>query len=254
MVFRELLIVHRSNVVRNILKGYVLSENSDISVEQAGSGEVAEDLLKARKFDMIMCSQYLKNWDALQVNEARLSSPLNAKTPFIVFTSSREERNIRELKKSGIEHLLLAPFEAHELQHLLTAVCNPRTLRVQPRFNVPNIIADFEVGGEMVTGSVINISKSSILLEAEFKENYPDFSNLMNLTIEFPPEYHNVVICDITSRILSFKALSWHPDDRPRVIQMVLIFKKLKENYQRQWIDILDQIERNYLKWSTIQA
>jgi response regulator of citrate/malate metabolism len=253
MVYRKLLIVHDSTVVRNILKGYILSENPDIEVIQANNSMEADEMILNQKFHIIICGQFLKGISGIELNTIRNTSQHNASTPFIVFTSSKEQRNINELKENGINHILLTPFQSGILKDLLDKVCDPRKLRSQPRYNVPNIDVSFMVYGEKIHGKAINISKTSILLEAEFKNNYPDLLGPLSISIEFPLEYKSIIINDINCRILNSKVLNWYPNDRPKKLQLVLMFNRMSDECHSKWSEVIDEIEINYMKWSAIK-
>lgn len=250
MIYRDILIIHESAVVRSLLNSYILSELSDIRISQAATNEGARELIASHKFNMIFSSQFLKTTAGVELFEFSKNSPINSQTPFVIFTSSGDQRNLSEIRESGVEHILLAPFQSADIRDLINNICDPKKLRTQSRFNIPETTACFALYNEAITAEIINISSKSILCEFSLNNHFIDVFKPLCIDVQFSSRYNHTAIQKIKCSILQYKALAMKDSFLPEKVQLVLIIKEMPEGEQNKWNETLEAIESDYQKWS----
>ncbi|MBU3915551.1 response regulator [bacterium] len=252
MIFRKVLVVHESAVVRNLIHGYLLAESSDIQFIEAKSGQDAERLLNSEKLDVILCARYLRNIDSVQLNARKRATDLNVNTPFVVFTSTNTNEHIEELKNYGIDQYLISPFSTMELRDKIDEVCNPKSLRKQTRFSVPDAKIIVHLEQRDVEATVINLSLGSILCEVELPSICYELFDSTYVSMQFSEEYDNVLVTDILCKFLSIKAIEWNLENIPSKVQIVWLFSELSRNNETLYRGVLDSIEKKHKKLFTL--
>lgn len=251
MIYRKVLIVHESMIIRSLLKGYILSECNDIQLLETKSIDEAQSMLNEHEIDIIFSGQHFRKSSGIELQQFKNASGPSANVPLVIFTSSSDQRNIDELKLSGIEHLLISPFTSKELGNVINTLCDPKKLRRVPRFNIPDVTAELVVRGSTLTASVMNISQSGALLEVKLAEHYPDIFNSIIVSIQFPQEYKNTEISQIYSRILNSRVVKWNDSGKPQVLQLSLLFEHMNKSTLQKWETVLSNIKETYDKWAS---
>lgn len=243
MITRQLLIIHESRVIRNLLKGYVLAELDDVTPLEATSGEEAERIVNKERIDIILCAAYLKDGEGFELQSKLHASERGATIPFIVFTSTAAVEHISELKSRGVKHYLVTPFTSTELRTLIDEVFDPRRLRQQARYNIPGSQAIVHFENQNIVADIINLSVSSAFCEFVLPAGRAELLESIYISIRFPPEFDDVLISDIYCKLLSIKTISWHANDAPDVIRVVWLFKNLSQRNKAMFSNVLDKVE-----------
>ncbi|MBU2513695.1 response regulator [bacterium] len=243
MIYRKVLIVHDSKVIRNLLKGYLLAELDDVQPMEAGSGKEAEELAKKQKIDVVLCGIYLRDYDGHELRTKIRSTPVNAETPVIIFTSTSSDQHIDELKAHGVIHTLLAPFSSSELREMINRVCDPRKSRKMQRYSIPGTKAVIHFDRENVEADVINLSIKSVFCEFKLTSTSSELLESTYLSLRFPEEYKNILIKDIFCKMLSIRTMSWAADNAPHTVRVVWLLEGLSQGQETLCSQVLDKVE-----------
>ena len=97
------------------------------AITEAGDGQTAADLLKAKTFDVILSDVRLPGLDGLKLMRlARQEAPL---TDFILMTAFAEVAEAVAALKEGASDYLTKPFDVEELLHLVARIDGTRSMR-----------------------------------------------------------------------------------------------------------------------------
>lgn len=250
MVYRELLIIHESAVIRGLLKSYILSELSDVKITEAINAGEAAKLIANKSFNVILSSQFLKKSSGIDLFQIAQKSQLNSTAAFVIVTSTETPRNIIEIKAKGIKNILVAPFEASDMRDLINAICDPKKLRTQNRFNIPGTTVSINLYNETVSADIVNISHKSILCEFSLKNHFIDVFKPLNVEVLFSAQYSNIIIKHVNCNILQYKALGMTENQIPEKVQLVLIINEMPQEEKDKWDETLLLIKKDFQKWS----
>lgn len=248
MITRKLLIVHQSKVVRKLLKGYVLAELDDVTPLEAKSGQEVDDILNKEQVHVVLCALYLRDCEGFDIFRKMKSSRLTAKIPFILFTSTGGENQIKEIEEQNIENYLIAPFSATELRDAINQAFNPRKLRQQQRYNIPGTKAFLHLKNNEIESEVINLSLSSVFCEFILPKQKENVLNNATLSLKFPFDLDDIQINEIYCRLLSIKTMDWNSKDAPEKVRAVWLFKDLPDGKANIYAAILQRVEERNQK------
>lgn len=106
-------------VVRNLLSQIGLKD-----VEEATDGQMALEVMKSHKFDLIISDwnmEPMSGFDFLKAVRAS-SDAVVSKTPFIMVTAESKVENIVAAKQAGVNNYIVKPFSAETLKTKIEAV------------------------------------------------------------------------------------------------------------------------------------
>ena len=252
MNYRKILLIHESPVIRNLIRRYILSEFNDIQILDCRSGDDACRLIYQSKFDLIFSGFQLSGTTAVDMFKLVRVAPHNKTTPFIVITSTNTDRNIREVLESGITDYLVSPVTAADLRDKINELSDPRKLRTQARFNIPNIRVTVHFESGDIKANVINLTKSSLLCELDYQEDFADLLHSCYLTVKFPVEYSCAVVPDVWCRVLKINVTSWDKEHVAQGVQIVWQFLEIPEESAIIWNQVLTQVKVEFQNMSSV--
>ena len=199
-----------------------------------------------------MCGYQLDGFGGVNIFNASKASRLNDKTPFVVITSTNTDRNIREILENGIQHYLVSPVSPVEICDKINLVSDPRKLRKQERFNIPNIRVTVHMESGDTKANVINLTKNSLLCELDYQEDFIDLLQSTYLTVKFPSEYQYAIVREIWCKVLKVNITSWDKNHMAQGIQIVWQFLEIPKEEQAMWDQTLVQVALDYKKMSSM--
>lgn len=252
MNHRKLLIVHDSRVIRNLLKGYVLAELDDVQPLEAGSVEEAEELALIQKIDAVLCGLFLRDYDGYDLRAKIRSTPLNSKTPVIIFTSMTADKDINELKAQGVVHYLRAPFSSSELREMINQACDPRKARKLQRYSIPGTKVVIHFNRQEIEADVINLSLNSVFCEFRLPTLTAELLDGVYLSIRFSQEFDHTLIENVYCKMLSIRTMNWDSEDKPDKIRVVWLLQDLSRDNLDLYSRVLDIVEEKNKKLSNL--
>lgn len=105
------------------------------TLQQIGIRDITEDKngfdamssLKAKRFDLILSDWNMDGIDGLQLLQHVRSTPLTAKTAFIMATGTSDKEQVRKAIQAGVNNYIVKPFSAADLKKKIEQVLGPLT-------------------------------------------------------------------------------------------------------------------------------
>ena len=215
MGMRNLLIVHGSEITRNCLESYILSELDDIAISEVSSSREAIQTCQEQKFELVLCGKELPDLNGLALYKKIQTLPINKEVAFILVTSTNTAENIKEILEHGIIHYLVFPFTSKELRDTINLACDPRRLRAYERIHIPDAQAIIHTEDGEIEANIINISINGVACNFVYSSEHSNLLGSTHITIKFPAEYNSVQVSNLPCRFLQLNVLTWKPDGTP---------------------------------------
>ena len=236
---RNLLIVHESQTVRELLERYILSELNDTFVHESSTAQDAMKKLQTKKDDVVICGLKIPGMDGPSLlKKTRDFFPWNRETPFVMLTTMKSGDNLEELSRQGMEHFLISPFTPAEFRTKIDTVCNPVKLRAHDRLNIPVTKAILRWERHNAEAKVVNISANGLLCDVLYSEQYVDLLKAARISIMFPPEYSNIPVKDLLCKVLRVNVLTHQENHSPKQARIAWQFVEINEQNKK----VLDQV------------
>ncbi len=119
----DVLIVDDSAAIRRILQRVLRQTDLNLGeIEEAGDGTEAIEILKARKFGLILCDINMPHMDGLQLL-ARIRAAHHLKqVPVIMITTEGGHGKVMEAVQLGATGYVRKPFTADQIKEKLAGV------------------------------------------------------------------------------------------------------------------------------------
>ncbi len=243
---RKILIVNESQVVRTLLRRYLLSELNDVFIFEADSSNAAIRCLYKEEYEAVVCANQMQDFDGPEIQAKAHRTPLNKNTPFIIITSSDKSEVVGDLVKRGVEHYLISPFTPEQLGAKLNSLCNPRQLRAHTRVCIPGTTAAIKLGGTEVTAKVVNISPNGILCDMYWPREVSQLFDKQAIEVVFPAEYGGVALEGVQCKFLRLSALTYNDKLGLASVRAVWQFIDLPKKSKKTLGTIFEQTQREF--------
>lgn len=114
----RLLVVDDSRMIRRIVVG-MIHEFGIAQVDQAGDGNEALDMLRRRRYDLVISDWWMEPVSGFELLLAVRLDPALAKIPFLMITAERDFGEVINAKSAGATDYLLKPFTTETLNRKL---------------------------------------------------------------------------------------------------------------------------------------
>jgi CheY-like chemotaxis protein len=241
MRIRKLLLIHPSRSIRALIKKYVYAELSDIEIIEAESGWPALEQMVSDGFDIIVCTDRLKDMGLTELKTNQQTTPANGHTPLIIISESESNHHRNELVAQGFDRVVQIRVRPADLIHKINDVCNPRNWRLDTRYHIPNMDVTIGAHQRKVQAFLINISMGGLLVE--MRTDQPDL--LLRDGVDITLKIHLADglngIEGLKAKLLRLESIKWNPDLTPAVLRATFIFAAL-EDAQRNKLEALFQL------------
>ena len=104
-------------IVKNLLKqlGY-------FNVDEAENGEVALELIREKKFDLIISDWNMPVKTGIELLRDVRGDPDLKDIPFLMVTAEAEKENVLEAMEAGVNNYILKPFTAKILEDKMRSI------------------------------------------------------------------------------------------------------------------------------------
>lgn len=233
MTKRRILLIHDSETIRNLVKGFLLSELNDVFVDTAEDREIAEEKIKTETYDVILTNQTF----------SAISSDESFRLKTILFLKTDSLTKMVELDAQGITNYITPPITPAKLREKINLVCDPTSLRQHKRFSVPGIVATIHFGDIEVMSEVINISQDGFFCEFDSEDLSLNLFEPLYISFQTPDDFNSLAIDNVQCKLQSVKVVDWTNDHRPAYVQSVWLFIDLDDFKETTLNSILDTIE-----------
>lgn len=238
---RRILVIHEQSTFRGIIVRTLTAEVPDVDLHIARSAREALNRLDAESFDMVISANEMDYMNGTGIFERMKSASRNAGTPFLLLTSSLDEKNKQLFKEKRIDNVLHVPFKAGELSYKVESLSHPRIWRQHQRYEIPGIVMRIQLDDRVAQADVVNISLGGALCNLNVKDGgIPEFSRFYKLNISFPEAYERVSV-NAEGYVIRQAALQWLEPPKLEIIQGAWRLSKMGEREKEVLNEILNK-------------
>lgn len=117
----KILSVDDFSTMRRIVKN-LLKQLGYFNVEEAENGEAALEMIKAKKYDLVISDWNMPVKTGIQLLKDVRADPALKDIPFLMVTAEAEKDNVLEAMEAGVNNYILKPFTAKVLEDKLRSV------------------------------------------------------------------------------------------------------------------------------------
>lgn len=240
MKFRHVLIVHQAPMIRNLVRGYLLNESTDIKTVEAENAEEALLSIEHQEIDVVLLGSQLGGDKGIKIIEHLKAQGRVDRV--VTLYSGNELENKAQLESMGVRHFLQTPFQAKELIALVNHIADPRKLRAHERFNVEGVTSILQSGGKSLEGRVLNLSEKAFLAEFHPQGEMFNLIALESLAIRFPKEYGGVLFEGLEATLSKLHVTERDAGGNPLVFRAVWLYTTKDDAQQSQLDQLFDSI------------
>lgn len=172
------IIVDDSSIVRKLVRKIVETKIGSNNIYEASNGQEALKIIKQKPIDIVISDWDMPNMSGDELLYEIKNNPKTKHIPFIMMTTHGEKDFIITAIQLGVSHYLVKPFTPQELEDSIRKSWNSATKRTAPRFaSLPPHTAIIRVTNSLqIPASVVNISRTGVLLRAQYNTQIHLFS------------------------------------------------------------------------------
>jgi len=122
----DVLVVDDSAAIRKILQRVLRQTGMAINtIHEAGDGQEALDLLRARRVDLVLTDINMPKMDGMQLLAAIKGSADWSAVPVVMITTEGGETKVAEAVRLGASGYVRKPFTADQIKEKLTGILEP---------------------------------------------------------------------------------------------------------------------------------
>jgi CheY-like chemotaxis protein len=216
---------------------------NDAVVSEAQDAEEAQGLIEDAHYHLVIFSRGSSDKKWLEFAQKRLALPEGQKTNFILFTSSKKQDYLEELKRYGIEEYLAIPCSPNDLGELIARLCTPFSMRKSRRYSVPDSIASLEQGNNNFPVEVINFSEGGVLCELDSPAQLNWCMPAM-ISMEFNFDGATLKVDGLYSVARRLMVVESNSDYSPRRVRLACRFISVPEESKNKLVHIFSLIEK----------
>jgi CheY-like chemotaxis protein len=227
MRIRKLLLVHPGRSIRGLIKKYVYAELSDIDIIEAESGRQALEQMAIQRFDIVACTDRLKDMALMDLKTQQQDTPKNSHIPFVVVSESESAQDRNDLVAQGFDQVVQIRVRPADLTHRINTLCDPRSWRRDTRYHIPSMRVTIGIHPHTIEASLINISMGGILVELTTDLPHLLMQNGVEITLQIPLTGGPVTIDGLKGKLLRLEMIKWTPDLVPAAMRATFMFEAL---------------------------
>ena len=240
---RNMLIVHESQILRQIVSNYAVDEFGPIEIETAESSEAALLAAQARSFDVVVSALNMEGLDGLELFRRIKAKGASRQSPFILMTTASQLNQWGDLAAAGLRHYLVAPYTGQDFALVVNQACLSLNRRDFPRLGLPQSEAVLHLPGVEVMARVQNVSLAGVLAEFDYADGLPDLLAPVRLTLVLPENSGLTKAEDIGAALIRAEVTAWRPDHRPQSLRAAWKFIDLPDVAQEKLTRIVKKMD-----------
>jgi CheY-like chemotaxis protein len=229
MRIRKLLLIHPGRSIRGLITKYVYAELSDIEIAEAETGRQALEQLAASRFDIVACTDRLKDMDLMDLKIQQKEIQSNRNTPFVVVSESESAHTRNDLAARGFDHVVQIRVRPTDLIHKINKLCDPRNWRRDARYHIPSMGVTIQMQQHAMEAFLINISMGGILVELTTDLPHLLMQNGVAINLQIPLAGGPFTIEGLKGKLLRLEMIKWNSDLVPSAMRATFIFEALSE-------------------------
>lgn len=240
---RNIIILDSSASMRRIIRTMIQATVNDAVVSEAQDAEEARGLIEDAHYHLVMFSRESSNKKWLEFAQKRLALPEGQRTNFILFTSSKKQDYLEEIKRYGIHEHIIIPCAPNVLGELIARTCTHFSMRATRRYSIHDACANLEQGSRSFPAEVINFSEGGMLCELDAPAQLNWFLPTM-ISMEFNLDGGMLRVAGLYSVARRLMVVESNPDYSPRRIRLACRFLSVPEESRKQLAQVFGVIEK----------
>lgn len=241
---RKILVLDISASMRRIIRTMILATVNDAQVDEVSDSQSAMSLLQRNKYHVALFTPESADqawFDFLQKNNQQ--GDVKQKTTYVVFTSSKKQDYLNEVKRYGVEELLQIPCTPQVVGELITRICSPFAMRATRRYNYPNTSARIEQFGRSFQAEVVNFSEGGMLCDLTVPEGY-DWSSTSVLNLGFSINDRMYEVSGVLSALSRLEVVESHSDYTPKRVRLAFRFVSVPQDSTETLTEVIGLVEK----------
>jgi len=239
MRIRKLLLIHPSRSTRALIKKYVYSELSDIEILEAEDGRQALEDMATSGFDIIVCSDQLKDMGVTELKTNQQAIPTNGHTPLVIISESESNHVRNELVSQGFDRVVQIRIRPADLIHKINTLCDPRHWRRDTRYHIPGMAVVICKHNQKTEAFLINISMGGILVEMSTDQPELLMRDGVEITLKISASDGLDGIEGLKAKLSRLESVQWKPDLTPAVLRATFVFSELQAAHRKKLAALL---------------
>ena len=241
---RKILVLDISASMRRIIKTMILATVNDAEVDEASDSQSAINLLQRKKYHVALFTPESADqawFDFLQKNIQQ--GETKQKTTYVVFTSSKKQDYLNEVKHYGVAELLEIPCTPEVVGELITRICNPFAMRASRRYNYSKTSALIEQFGRNFQAEVVNFSDGGMLCDLTVPEGF-DWSSTSVINLGFSINDRMYDVSGVLSALSRLEVVESHSDHTPKRIRLAFRFVSVPQDATEILTEVIGLVEK----------
>ncbi len=240
---RNIIIMDSSASMRRIIRTMIQATVNDAVVSEAQDAEEAQGLIEDAHYHLVIFSRGSSDKKWLEFAQKRIALSEGQRTNFILFTSSKKQDYLEELKRYGIQEHIIIPCSPNDLGELITTTCTHFAMRATRRYSVPDSIASLAQGSNNFPAEVVNFSEGGVLCELDAPAQLHWCMPAM-ISMEFNLDGATLKVAGLYSVARRLMVVESNPDYSPRRIRLACRFITVPEESKKQLAQVFSMIEK----------
>lgn len=253
MRIRKLLLIHPGRSIRGLITKYVYAELSDIEIIEAENGRQALEQMARQRFDIVACTDRLKDTELMDLKTQQQATPANKDTPFVVVSESESAHTRNDLVARGFDHVVQIRVRPADLVLKINKLCDPRNWRRDTRYHIPSMRVTINMHQHAVEAFLINISMGGLLVELTTDLPHLLMQNGVRITLRIPLTGGPFTIEGLNGKLLRLEMVKWTPDLVPAAMRATFMFEALSAASRNKLQELFQMAKEDGLLATEIQ-
>jgi len=253
MRIRKLLLIHPGRSIRSLITKYVYAELSDIDIIEVEGGHQAIDQMAAQRFDIVACTDQLKDMALMDLKIQQRESPTNKDTPFVVVSESESAHARNDLAARGFDHVVQIRVRPADLIHKINRLCDPRNWRRDTRYHIPSMRVTIRMQQHAMEAFLINISMGGILVELTTDLPHLLMQNGLEINLQIPLSGGPFTIEGLKGKLLRLEMIKWTADLVPSAMRATFMFEALSDTSRNKLQELFQIAKADGLLSTAVQ-
>jgi DNA-binding NarL/FixJ family response regulator len=240
---RNIIVMDSSASMRRIIRTMIQATVNDAVVSEAHNAEEAQGLIGDARYHLVIFSRESSNQKWLEFAQKRLALPETQRTNFILFTSSKKQDYLEEIKRYGIQEYIIIPCGPTVLGELIMKTCTHFAMRASRRYSIHDTNAVLAQGSNSFSAEVINFSEGGALCELDAPAELNWFMPLM-INMELNLDGATLKVPGLYSVARRLSVIESNPDYTPKRIRLACSFINVPEQSKNQLVEVFTLIEK----------
>ncbi len=222
---RNIMVIESSLIMSRIIESMLLANINDVVVEVVADPDAAGDKIAAGGVHVAMMG-----WESVRDQWPRIrpwfkhQGDSGCRCALLGSDSGHEEA---AALAPGFEFLEI-PCDGRDMADLVNRLCNPVSLRMSKRYNIPGTMVRIDQGRCSFVAVVVNVSEGGMLCEFDCQEGFI-WSEPVVATIEFSGNGSGEIMAAVglTARLSLMKVMGRDPHGKAAAMRASFIFDEL---------------------------